>query len=255
MVRRISLCCLLLTAVVSAEPVSPEALVRNLEKEMAAMPGEAFALARQGADQLKSQPKLVRRLFRTAAGLQQKRLALLSKDQVVELADVYAKTLDEPATAEDIRRQWLRLRENALVAGDARSRVELGRLALDWLGDRDWAFRLGRDAYQLDPDLAAARELLHDRLGYDLTEEGWVLRPAAGRDWKEAVQGVHRGMTPTQVRSLLGPPRRVARQILYKRYLEQWQYDTPLSVVVEFDCVKGRDPHVLNVHQAAGARP
>jgi hypothetical protein len=36
--------------------------------------------------------------------------------------------------------------------------------------------------------------------------------------------------TPEQVRQILGPPQMVSRQIVYKRYLEQWTYDHPLQL-------------------------
>jgi hypothetical protein len=47
-------------------------------------------------------------------------------------------------------------------------------------------------------------------------------------------------MTPADVRQLLGPPHRVARQILYHRYLEQWVYDTPGTPQIEFDNSRGQ---------------
>jgi hypothetical protein len=47
-------------------------------------------------------------------------------------------------------------------------------------------------------------------------------------------------MTPDEVRKTLGPPRQVARQILYHRYLEQWVYDAPAPIRVEFDCPGGQ---------------
>jgi hypothetical protein len=58
---------------------------------------------------------------------------------------------------------------------------------------------------------------------------------------------VRRGMTPTEVRQLLGPPARVARQILFRRHLEQWIYDQPETIRVEFNCVRGEEPYVLTV--------
>jgi hypothetical protein len=56
------------------------------------------------------------------------------------------------------------------------------------------------------------------------------------------------GMPQAEVRKLLGPPKRVARQILYRRYLEQWIYDGPKPVRIEFDCVRGKEPQILTVH-------
>jgi hypothetical protein len=49
-------------------------------------------------------------------------------------------------------------------------------------------------------------------------------------------------MTMAEVREALGgkEPKRIARQILHGHYLEQWIYEEPSALVIEFDCVKGR---------------
>ena len=56
-----------------------------------------------------------------------------------------------------------------------------------------------------------------------------------------------KGMSQAEVRQLLGPPKHIARQILYRRYLEQWVYGGPNAVRIEFDCVRGKEPQILNV--------
>ena len=61
-----------------------------------------------------------------------------------------------------------------------------------------------------------------------------------------------RGSDPKTVRDLLGPPRRVARQILSHRHLEQWLYDQPCPLRVTFDCPRGRKPQVVNVRRLSG---
>lgn len=58
------------------------------------------------------------------------------------------------------------------------------------------------------------------------------------------------GMTPKQVRALLGPPQRVARQIFYQCSLEQWVYDRPLACRIAFVCRLGREPQIQSVHPA-----
>jgi SmpA / OmlA family len=63
------------------------------------------------------------------------------------------------------------------------------------------------------------------------------------------------GMTQDEVRRLLGPPKRVARQILYRRYLEQWVYEGGNAVRIEFDCVRGKEPQILTVHLLTPSRP
>jgi hypothetical protein len=54
--------------------------------------------------------------------------------------------------------------------------------------------------------------------------------------------------TQPEIANLLGPPKRKTRQILYRRYLEQWIYDSPVPWCVTFNCPRGQDPVVLTVH-------
>jgi hypothetical protein len=63
------------------------------------------------------------------------------------------------------------------------------------------------------------------------------------------IREVREGLTPKQVEVLLGPPKRVARQILYPCYLEQWVYDAPFNLRVEFRCPHGQEAHVQSVHE------
>jgi hypothetical protein len=63
------------------------------------------------------------------------------------------------------------------------------------------------------------------------------------------------GTSQAEVRRLLGPPKRVARQILYRRYLEQWVCDEPNPVRIEFDCVRGREPQILTVQPLTAPHP
>ena len=64
---------------------------------------------------------------------------------------------------------------------------------------------------------------------------------------KDAVP-LRRGMTDREVRDALGPPQAVARQILYRRHLEQWLYDKPVPRRIVFDCPRGQQPAILTVH-------
>lgn len=76
--------------------------------------------------------------------------------------------------------------------------------------------------------------------------------PGAGADKpapdaKDGGREARPGMTAAQVRELLGPPKRVAREILYARYVEQWTYDDP-PVRIEFDWRKGQEKQIQTVH-------
>jgi hypothetical protein len=66
---------------------------------------------------------------------------------------------------------------------------------------------------------------------------------------------VARGQSPAEVRGHLGPPLRVSRQILFGRHLEQWAYDEPRPLRVEFDCVRGEDPYACAILQLSPASP
>jgi hypothetical protein len=55
-------------------------------------------------------------------------------------------------------------------------------------------------------------------------------------------------LSPEKVIELLGRPQRKSRQILYRRHIEQWTYDPPLGLCVEFNCVLGQKPRLLSVH-------
>ena len=76
----------------------------------------------------------------------------------------------------------------------------------------------------------------------------------AGRAGDKAPEGIaqprafaklQRGMTPEEVRTLVGSPKRIARQIFYHRYREQWMYDAPISIRLTFDCRRGQKPELL----------
>jgi hypothetical protein len=61
--------------------------------------------------------------------------------------------------------------------------------------------------------------------------------------------------TPKEIEEVLGPPAQTARQILYRRYLEQWHYEEPLPLCVVFDCLKGQEPRLLNVLLVPAGKP
>jgi hypothetical protein len=70
--------------------------------------------------------------------------------------------------------------------------------------------------------------------------------PAPQREPPDASR-LRPGMDPAEARQVLGAPFRVARQILYHRYLEQWAYETPGAPRVEFDCSRGQAPRLTSV--------
>src|SRR5262249_47747457 len=63
------------------------------------------------------------------------------------------------------------------------------------------------------------------------------------------------GMSAGEVRDRIGSPKKVARQILFRRHLEQWTYDTPIPVRLELDGVRGQEPRVVSVHPLRSEKP
>jgi hypothetical protein len=63
------------------------------------------------------------------------------------------------------------------------------------------------------------------------------------------------GLSQKEVLRLRGQPQHKARQILYRRYREQWVYDEPNAVRIEFDCVRGQEPRILTVQRLTPERP
>jgi hypothetical protein len=64
------------------------------------------------------------------------------------------------------------------------------------------------------------------------------------------------GMTPDEVRTTLGgAPKKIARQVMYGHYHEVWFYEKPQPHWVEFDCRKGAEARVVNVHAEIRTKP
>jgi hypothetical protein len=225
-----------------------------LHKAIAERPLEAISLARRAADQLPAET--ARRLFAAAARVQEERLALLDEDQAAELANVFARALDDPAAAARVRLNWLRSRERSLGPADASGRLRLARLTKRWLEDPAEAARLAQEAWRLNPDLPGADRFLGQELHFRQMEAGWVAEDeAAPTDRKAGLARVRVGLTAKEVRQLLGRPARTARQILDRRYREQWIYDAPASLRIDFDCLRGQEPRVIALHQPGSAQP
>jgi hypothetical protein len=71
--------------------------------------------------------------------------------------------------------------------------------------------------------------------------------PAISQD--RQIDRLHPGMTADEVRRLTGRPSRTARQILYRRYLEQWFWDDQPGLRLDWDCRKGEDPRLVRIHR------
>ena len=80
-------------------------------------------------------------------------------------------------------------------------------------------------------------------------------QPLREADRIQRLAAVEPGRSPDQVRQLIGAPQSVSRQILYHRCLEQWLYDAPFSVRLEFDCPRGQEPRLLSVQPLDAVKP
>jgi hypothetical protein len=72
-------------------------------------------------------------------------------------------------------------------------------------------------------------------------------KPLSDAERDQRIAALDPGLSPDQVRRLIGPPQHIARQILYHRCLEQWVYGQDFPVCVEFDCPRGQEPHLQSV--------
>ena len=66
---------------------------------------------------------------------------------------------------------------------------------------------------------------------------------------------ITRGQSPAEVRSRLGAPMRVSRQVLMGRHVEQWIYEDQRPGRVEFSCIRGEDPYVCAILQLSPGQP
>jgi hypothetical protein len=80
-------------------------------------------------------------------------------------------------------------------------------------------------------------------------------KPLPEAERAERLEQVKAGLSPDQVRHLLGSARRNARQILYHRAREQWVYEAPFSVRLEFEYVRGQEPRLLSVQPTTASKP
>ncbi len=72
-------------------------------------------------------------------------------------------------------------------------------------------------------------------------------QPLSAAERDQRLAAVQRGMTPDQVRGLIGAPHHVCRQILYHRCVEQWIYDSVFQLRLEFDRPLGQEARLQSV--------
>jgi hypothetical protein len=97
-------------------------------------------------------------------------------------------------------------------------------------------------------DEAAARRLRR-RAGEILSHQPKTATPAelialAARVAAALPAAVH---SFAEAREVLGPPPVVTREILFRRYVEQWFFESPLPLVLVFDCPTGQEARLQAV--------
>jgi hypothetical protein len=73
-------------------------------------------------------------------------------------------------------------------------------------------------------------------------------RPLTEQERKELLERLPLGSSPEDAVHLLGSPDHRARQVLYQHYLEQWVYERPLLLRLEFDYPRGQPPRLRSSH-------
>ena len=63
---------------------------------------------------------------------------------------------------------------------------------------------------------------------------------------RERLNRLKKEMPADEVRRLLGKPQRVSRQIVFRRTVEQWVYDAPISTRVEFSQLPGQEARTVS---------
>jgi hypothetical protein len=99
----------------------------------------------------------------------------------------------------------------------------------------------------LADDAAAAG--LRVRIRHLLVKAAAAERLDLARKTAPYVAGAAR--TPEEVRQLLGAPEILSRQVVYRRYLEQWCYQQPLPLCLLWSVPRGESAQLLAVHLVA----
>jgi hypothetical protein len=85
-----------------------------------------------------------------------------------------------------------------------------------------------------------------DEKGAD--QKNWV-------DTASADRGIAKGISGNKVLERLGLPKRISRQILLGRHLEQWTYPDPIGLRIELRGIRGQQLQVGSVHSLRSKKP
>jgi hypothetical protein len=224
-----------------------------LSAEAAKPAADLFDLSARAKLQMPERPELWRKLLERGIESESRKLATLPTSQVRRLAEMLRRDLGRPDRAEDLIRQWLDAQRHKLGKQDVERRYELARQYRTELNDAETAAKLLMEAVEILPDYPPAQRELA-ALGYEKGASGWTRRPATSAAGPAAAlaarQRVPRvGMTPEEVRQLIGEPRPgdVVRVGMRDQIVEQWAYREPTPVYVSFSRSGGTGLRVIAV--------
>lgn len=158
----------------------------------------------------------------------------LRESEMRELARTTREDLKQPEKADALTRTWLDHQRKSLGANDSEQRVELATKYLGYLKDRTIAADLAREALKIDSSGREATELFQ-RMGFVRSGDSWrdpndrTAKPAtpAGDDNRAPVTNDPLiGLSPAEVKSQLGEPKRISRIATQGRVSIQWIYET-----------------------------
>ncbi len=210
-------------------------------------------------------PELARQLLTKWAEAEAARVPTLPPaSQIIKLADTFRSDLNNPARADEVLRLWLDTRRGKLNPRDADGRVVLAKDYRKWLRDDSTAAKLLLEAIHIESDLPEAIELLKS-LGYQKSANGWLrvggdtANPTKTGSAASAARRLpEKGMTPEQVRSILGDPRpedklRLAagKKIGQRVIVEQWTYRGPPDIHITFQIISQNEVRVTSINTQA----
>ncbi len=156
-------------------------------------------------------------------------LGQLTRQQLLDLAAKH-EARQEPEQVTNVKRRWLKLREEPAKVDGPRGLMELGEEYLNLLQDERGAARMFQLAYAANPQLTTASDWLVDH-GYQLIQGKWS-RPGEtpmteDDELAEAIREgrPQKGMTGEQVRASLGSaPTSLVRIASAGRISEVWHF-------------------------------
>lgn len=148
----------------------------------------------------------------------------LKKSQAVELAGQFRKR-KQPKLAKQTFQDWLTAKKQRLRKDDGAGLMQLAEEYHNLLEDDERAGKLLLEAAALSPNSPEITERLQ-KLGYEKKNGRWLsARVAKSTPFDAAAEALRNGMTPAQVRSIMGgAPTFIAKSASSRHISEVWIY-------------------------------